>query len=260
MKKNKGQPTKTVTEDDLSSPKKQSPWYKNVPIIISVISIAISTIMGIIAIINNRYIARLNNDVYTPRLQYEIGQDTPGKIYFDIVNLGYISAENLLATFSWKDSVFLDDCIVYPPYQDVQPVQPIIQNNITYRLSSLPVNAKLKIECAIYLVIKTNFLHTPSPAELSATPTLWVINITSTPTPEKGAVPDWVTYIPPGMVAIPKDIYENSRLAEKVLISQDLISVNVVADNAKVATESVPRPEIIVAWFEATPIPSTISP
>lgn len=271
MKKAKGKPTtKLIVDDRLPKTKKQIPWYKNVPIIISLISILASTIVGIIAIINSRYVARLDKDIYTPNLQYEINQDSPGKIYFDIVNQGYASAEDLSVALNWKNSILLNDCIVSPPYQDVQPIQPLTHNNITYRLSSLPVNAKFRIECTIFIIIHEYTLsipefligtYTPSPAELSATPTLWIINADSTPTPENGALLNLETLIPPGMTARSILNEQNARFAEKIVVSQDLIYIDIVAENSKPATESAPRPEIIALWLvQRPPTPNTTSP
>ena len=104
--------------------------------------------------------------------------------------------------------------------------------------------------------------RTPSSAELFATPTLWILSATSIPTPTNDDSRNWVDPIPTGMTVkgIPFESLANSRVAEEIVVSKELIEVFIVAENAEPAFESAPRPKVIaIELIRATPTPSPLS-
>jgi hypothetical protein len=115
-------------------------WYKEPSSIISIISIGLTTLLGILTI-------RLDREVYVPKLTYSLGQEEAGSIFLEISNQGAASATNVSANINWKPLITIRDCSAQPPYQDVQPIQPILYNNRTYRLPQLQINGTFKVIC-----------------------------------------------------------------------------------------------------------------
>ena len=192
--------------------KEISSWYS---LIIATASMILSAIIGIISIVNNNSIARLDKEVYVPRLQYRLGQEEVGYIFMEVSNQGNVSANNVVVNIDWKPPyVSLNECSVQPPYQDVMPVQPVLANNRTYRLTVLQINGVFKVICAFEASpVDTQFISSlPNFSDL----------LTSTSS-------DSSEYRPIGT--------QVNISAAFVLIESDTVLMSVVAENATSAIQ-----------------------
>ena len=124
-------------------------WYKS-PNTIALISILFSTFIGVISIWNSNSIARLAKEIYVPRLQYRTGPATESNhLYIEVLNYGAASANDITVVINWRPPYSLSQCKVQPPYQDVQPVLPIAEDNLTFRFSTLPIDGSFMVICEI---------------------------------------------------------------------------------------------------------------
>ncbi len=115
--------------------------------LIALISLVFSTLIGVLSIHNSSKIARLDEEVYIPILQYSIGQDSSGYLYIKVLNTGATSANKVVIDISWDYGIELENCSVTQPYQDIKPVQPLLQRGLTFRLETLPVDGYFNISC-----------------------------------------------------------------------------------------------------------------
>jgi len=151
------------------------PWYKDTSKILTLLSILAATTIGVLGIINNRAIARLGREVYVPMLQYYLGEYEPGKIFLDIENHGAATAQNVTISVSWKSKIELGNCNISSPFQDIEPVTPIVRRNLTFRIPNMVVGEKFQLICEIVVQIG-NFefsdyegYETPIPQTIDAT-------------------------------------------------------------------------------------------
>lgn len=235
-------------------------WYADGKTVITLISILVTVVLGIITIVNSRYIARLGEEFYVPSLQYQIKQGSIGTVLIDVLNQGRATATNVTITLSWNYPLLLKECQLLPPYQDVEPVSPPIPNNVAYRVSSLPVRANLSVECKIFKkgILLHLDLETPSPSRSTSTPSIIFLNQTPTPIPLTSDTPSWAALIPTGMQAwqMPVDT-ENHIYADEIILSPEMLRIDVIADNAEPAVEVAgPSKVAAIVLFEETSVPA----
>ena len=226
-------------------------WYRTPTTLISLCSLLITAIIGVITILNTRYIARLDKEVYIPNLQYSMYSDGYGSTYFETINQGYASAQNLTVTISWSTFIYLEDCHALPPYQDIMPVKPVVENNITYRLSSLPVQSVFKIVC-------TTLLSDDWRTFFQQIPPVQTVFFTPTPTGESDKV-DLGLDLQGGLKVI-FDMENTFYLPDGTMVDikrvnqpQGLIEVNVVAENARPAFEIGQLSELWIIYGTTPP-------
>jgi hypothetical protein len=237
-------------------------WYRNPQSLISILAIITSTFVGILSIINSRAIANLDKKVYVPKLQYRIGQEEIGKIYIETINQGYAYADNVTVVVNWK-TIEIKNCIPQAPFQDIQPVEPVIPGNLTFRLESLFPGDIFKLICEIYVpsdaisvlqsgASEPEYTPTSLPSEPEYTPTSLPSELTI-PTDSilrlliDGTVDQLNTTIP---VQIP--------IPQQIDLLKDIVSVKVTAKNSSPGIE-IGRPQNIYSYIEftetTTPIP-----
>jgi hypothetical protein len=129
--------------------KRRVSWSKDTNLLVTIISIVLSTLVGILSIVNSNSIAHIDKDFYVPRLKYQITQEKTGYINIEVSNQGAALASGVSININWKPQIQLDECSAQPPYQDIQSIQPVVQENLTYRLSDLPINGVFTIVCRI---------------------------------------------------------------------------------------------------------------
>lgn len=201
---------------------KSDSWYKNPSLIISIASIALSAVVGVLSILNSNSIAHLNKEVYIPILQYRIGQEQDGYFYFEVTNHGLDSAKGIIMDINWKSYIQLSECSSQPPYQDIKPTEPQIANNLTYRLNVLEMEAAFKVVCKI-------IDGEGSAPDIMPKDTVGVyvntdaLNVTKATT----------TIILPAGATLPANL--NLTID---LLPPDSISIKIVAENAKPATNA----------------------
>lgn len=225
---------------------KDNSWYKNPSLIISIASIALSAIVGILSILNSNSIARLDKDIYIPILQYRMGQEEVGFFYFEILNQGLDSARGVIMDINWESYIQLSECSPQPPYQDVNPIEPQLVNNLTYRLNILEMDGAFKVICKI--------------DGEGIPPVLVRINTSALNITKSAAtiiLPAGVTLSPELDFSVPigSNLYYDS-----ITISPESISMKVFAENARSAInaeQTSPRLEVfkLSPTQTATPIP-----
>jgi hypothetical protein len=120
-----------------------------IPIIISVISLLYS--------IYNGYITEhLSRDVYVPRLEAKFETKDSNIVLVDIQNNGLAAAQNIVAEVNWYHKDDLSNCTTEPPYQDLQPIKPLVNQNYSYRLLGLPIDGEFIISCQLNVVSATD--------------------------------------------------------------------------------------------------------
>jgi hypothetical protein len=122
--------------------KKESSWLNIIPIIIAALSLLYS-------VFNGYRIEYLNRDVYVPRLDAKFETGEGNSLVIVIENNGLAAAKNITIELDWNNFITLSDCKVQPPYQDLQPIVPLTDTNISYRISGLNVDGIFKISCKI---------------------------------------------------------------------------------------------------------------
>jgi len=225
---------------------KDDSWYKNPSLIISIASIALSAIVGVLSILNSNSIARLDKEIYIPILQYKMGQEEAGFFYFEVLNQGLDSARGVIVDINWESYIQLSECSPQPPHQDIKPIEPQLVNNLTYRLNILEMDGTFKIICKIdgegntpvAFQINTNALSATTPAAIIILPA--------------GVM------LPPELnlsVPISSSLYYDS-----IIMSPGSISMSVFAENARSAINAEqlsPRLEVLklLPIQTATPMP-----
>jgi hypothetical protein len=211
-----------------------SKWYKNPSLVVSIFSIFAATLVGILSIINSRAIAHLDKDVYVPKLAYRIGQEEIGKIYVEIINQGSVSAKNVILILDWN-IIEIKDCASQPPFQNHQPVQPILPKNLTFKAESLFPGGIYKIICNIDMASPYNAVDNSTS---DGTPVAEVYVGTPTAVVEEMQIPDTFN------ITILTTIELN--------LQSDFMRVNVIAENSLPATE-IGRPQKIRIFTFVSP-------
>jgi hypothetical protein len=222
--------------------KRPTRWYKNPATLLTVISVLLSTIVGIAAILNSNSIARLDREVYVPNLIYRVGQNSIGNVYFEATNQGAIVAQQITVSINWAGyAIDLQKCTPSPPYQDIQLVQPVVEHNFTYRLLSLPNGAAFRVACEISASTSISSVDPDSiPFTLGD---LLDINNIPMPSALPGNIP--ISTAPPSFTPVPGIVGSTSVRYVEIMLSRDLVDMNVTAENAKPATEVGQRTRVV---------------
>ena len=199
-------------------------WYKNPTLLLAIISILTSTTVGLLTVYNSNHIALLDKEIYIPKLIYQITQREKDILRFEVINQGVVSAQDVTVNIEWQKSALnLESCKASPPYQDISPISPLVEENFTFRITSLDVGSTLGVDCKFSLNISD---------EINS-------RIATETVPIDG---EFIIYIDGTPVNLPLNSFSRYYLE----LSQDILIVSVTAVNAKPASEIAQRPKIYI--------------